>query len=29
MKMKTMTESRAVIMQLFYVFYVLLVFKTL
>jgi hypothetical protein len=29
MKMKTMNESRAVIMQLFYVFYVLLVFKTL
>jgi hypothetical protein len=29
MKMKMMNESRAVIMQLFYVFYVLLVFKTL
>ena len=29
MKMKTMNESRAVIMQLFCVFYVLLVFKTL
>ena len=29
MKMKTMNESRAVIMQLFYVFDVLLVFKTL
>ena len=29
MKMKMMNESRAVIMKLFYVFYVLLVFKTL
>ena len=29
MKMKTMNESRRAVMQLFYVFYVLLVFKTL
>ena len=29
MKMKMMNESRAVRIQLFYVFYVLLVFKTL
>ena len=29
MKMKMMNESRRAVMQLFYVFYVLLVFKTL